>query len=639
MEQPSILVKILHSIPHVNYTFRRVNDTFNPDSDVYLESLVILASIPAGLLIGSLLGLLLYLLTRCCDRRQRKPSAQRCQSCSLVIITLMTCAAIGLGLYGNDDFHNGLLQAFGSGKSVEGLVLTLKRQTESIKHDLETRMAGHKVEQLVEKPHYNQTVVMLLIETSRLVTENTSRAVASLDSMVHYFMKAKGSENDTSLMGLLQLGEFYESIRWPATLAFLTVLLLLCTVLVIGVARRSRCTLIFFSVSGLFCIIICWLLAGVYLASSVAAGDFCMRPHDYMCRQVGMRSPYVDFLNCGTPRNRFILRLNESRDLVDRARESVEHMQRMSQETYPHIDIQRTLNAMDNDLEITLRNLTTLSATLDRRTIDMHYEEALRGLCGGGLLGLSLMMVAGLLTSFLLTILVYADSHAWIYLTKRPTLDADKSETAPLFPASNAPSASISPTAPLSTGTINRTLLHHQQASSGGGSGTLPGSGGGAGAGGGVGANGHNGVGPYRNGSAGLRQGLASPSSQSSHTSSTATYNNGTTSYHNSHQQHNNHLYSNHYSHSNNHYNNTQHRTNPAAGAVAAAVGVVSSGQRSPSPPPVYDLVHGTRSGHHTLGRLPSHHQQSATYLPGPNNGKYATLSKQCKTLESNDFY
>lgn len=68
-------------------------------------------------------------------------------------------------------------------------------------------MAGHKVEQLVEKPQYNQTVVMLLIETSRLVTENTSRAVASLDSMVHYFMKAKGSENDTSLMGLLQVSQ------------------------------------------------------------------------------------------------------------------------------------------------------------------------------------------------------------------------------------------------------------------------------------------------------------------------------------------------------------------------------------------------------------------------------------------------
>lgn len=41
-------------------------------------------------------------------------------------------------------------------------------------------------------------------------------------------------------------------------------------------------------------------------------------------------------------------------------------------------------------------------------------------------------------------------------------------------------------------------------------------------------------------------------------------------------------------------------------------------------------------SGHQTLGRLPSHH---SAHLAGPNNGKYATLSKQCKTLESNDFY
>ncbi|TMW54150.1 hypothetical protein DOY81_000734 [Sarcophaga bullata] len=325
------------------------------------KSLGILASIPAGLLILSLFGLLLYLLTRCCDR-----------------------------LYGNDDFHNGLLQAFSSGK-----------QTEAIKHDLETKMSQHRLETEIEK-----------------------------------------------------LGELYESIRWPATLGFLTLLLLLCTVL---------------------------------------------------------RSPYVYFLNCGTLRNRFILRLNESRDLVERARDSVHLIRRMSQETYPRIDVHKIVETMDNDLEETKRNLSVLSATLDRRAIDRHYSDALRGLCGGGLLGLSLMMVAGLLTSLLFTILVYADSHAWIYLSKRRlSVDADKSETAPLFP-SNAPSANISPTAPVHhTGTINRTLLHHQQA-------------------------------------------------------------------------------------------------------------------------------HGISSGHHTLGRLPSHQQPS--YMAGPNNGKYATLSKQCKTLEANDFY
>lgn len=41
-------------------------------------------------------------------------------------------------------------------------------------------------------------------------------------------------------------------------------------------------------------------------------------------------------------------------------------------------------------------------------------------------------------------------------------------------------------------------------------------------------------------------------------------------------------------------------------------------------------------NGHQTLGRLPSHH---SSIYGTTSNGKYATLSKQCKTLESNDFY
>lgn len=76
-------------------------------------------------------------------------------------------------------------------------------QTELIKFDLEIKMSQHKLEQQIEKVQYNQTAVMLLIDTCQLVRENTSRAVTSLDNMVLYFMKTKGSENDTSLMGLL----------------------------------------------------------------------------------------------------------------------------------------------------------------------------------------------------------------------------------------------------------------------------------------------------------------------------------------------------------------------------------------------------------------------------------------------------
>lgn len=67
-------------------------------------------------------------------------------------------------------------------------------------------MSHHRLEQQIERAQYNQTAVMLMIESCALIRDNTSRAVTSLDNMVLYFMKTKGSENDnTSLMGLLQV--------------------------------------------------------------------------------------------------------------------------------------------------------------------------------------------------------------------------------------------------------------------------------------------------------------------------------------------------------------------------------------------------------------------------------------------------
>jgi hypothetical protein len=65
--------------------------------NVFLQSLTILASIPAGILIFSLFLLLLYLMTRCCDRKSKKQRTFGCQKCTLIFITILTCGAIGGG--------------------------------------------------------------------------------------------------------------------------------------------------------------------------------------------------------------------------------------------------------------------------------------------------------------------------------------------------------------------------------------------------------------------------------------------------------------------------------------------------------------------------------------------------------------
>lgn len=568
MEQPAptFLVELLHSVPHINITLHRVNDTFNPGSTVYIESLGILASIPAALLIISLVFLLLYLLTRCCDRKPRKPKSHGCQKCTLIFFAIVCCASIGLGLYGNDDLHNGVLQIFGSGRKIEQLILNVRNQTEMVKQNLKSKVVLSELEAKLETPPqlYNQTALYLLQDTVKMVKDNTTLAINALETVVYL---TRPSYSDLTLKNLLDTYEFYEELRWPATLGFLTFLLLLCIILVIGATRSSRCALIFFSVCGLLAVTVCWLLSGIYLASAVALGDFCMKPNDYICSQQKLKDvQYTYCSSVGT--NRYVLRLNESKDYVDRAKESLETATRIAIDLYPRFEMSSKINRLNNELDDSKRQLIALSAMADRRTVMEYYAEATRGLCEGGLLGLTLMLLASLISAAILSLLVCVDSHTWIYLTKKRPYE-DKSETAPLFPAG---AASASPSAPITSGTmtINRTLLHAQTATSNG-----------------TGAGGHHGAsGGGAGGGITAGTGLIASSGR-----------NGTTH----------------------------------------GLRGLASYSGDESPPPDYNVVvHDNRaSGHHTLGRLPSH----ASHVSGPNNGKYATLSKQCKTLESSDFY
>jgi hypothetical protein len=113
------LAKILHSLPHLNITLHRTNNTFRPTDEIYLEvrlhfflspmswfvykgffqfqSLGLLGSIPAAALILSLFCLLLYLMSRCCDRKPRPAHSITSLKVTLSIVTVLCCAAIGLG--------------------------------------------------------------------------------------------------------------------------------------------------------------------------------------------------------------------------------------------------------------------------------------------------------------------------------------------------------------------------------------------------------------------------------------------------------------------------------------------------------------------------------------------------------------
>lgn len=68
-----------------------------------------------------------------------------------------------------------------------------------------------------------------------------------------------------NLSSSISLGEKIEGVRWPFTMAALSVLLILCVILLVGVARHNRCALIAFSVCGLLAVIASYVMASIYL--------------------------------------------------------------------------------------------------------------------------------------------------------------------------------------------------------------------------------------------------------------------------------------------------------------------------------------------------------------------------------------
>ena len=77
------------------------------------------------------------------------------------------------------------------------------------------------------------------------------------------------------------------------------------------------------------------------------------------------------------------------------------------------------LSAVQADINTSERLLTQLTALVDCKAVHFSYLNATKGLCEGGLLGLVLMLIASFIAAILLTVMVWVDSHTWIYIRKR----------------------------------------------------------------------------------------------------------------------------------------------------------------------------------------------------------------------------
>nr|CAH7730593.1 unnamed protein product [Callosobruchus chinensis]CAH7749486.1 unnamed protein product [Callosobruchus chinensis] len=560
------LAWLLHNLPHYNVTFHLVNSTFEPHNPIYLESLGILASLPAACLILTLLLLLVYLLTRCCDRRPRPQRSISALKAVLAATAVACCACVGLGLYGNDDAHNGAVEALGQAAQVDQLVARVRNHTDDIERQLrvQAEIQIREIQNVFQVHTLNQSLFKQVDEYFKKLVDNRNLTANAARDIRQPLV-------GLNLTTTIAFGQKIESWRWPATMAVLSGFLVLLVVLLLGVARHNRFFLIVFSVCGLLAVIISYLMASVYLASSVALGDLCMAPDKFIEDQASSelsKEILKYYTNCERARaNPFTQRLREAKTTLMNMRNNLNLMMKPAEYLYPKKGLDTKFSSLRNDINAADNLIHSLTALVDCRTLHMHYLRGARALCNVGLLGLALMLVSAVLSGFLLTILVWVDSHTWIYIRKKKDYQQVTESDPTYLPPSSAGSQAIAA----------RTLQRSQGLARP--PDTPPPS--------------------YASALLAVHAAAANSSAASApplpHEADLLLYDGCDQRSSGDHHHH--------------------HRGPPGGGGA-----------------------HMAHLRGHTLGRLPSHHHDGAT-LHGPNNGKYATLSKQCKTLESSDFY
>jgi hypothetical protein len=159
--------------------------------------------------------------------------------------------------------------------------------------------------------------------------------------------------------------------------------------------------------------------------------------------------------------------VRQARLNIDKSEQLVAEFAALTELNYSPKDIQPSLDKLSRSLKTAGQNLATLAGLVDCAPIHRRYLDITDVTCRKAMFGLTFMLGSAVVAGFLFTILVWVDSHVWIYLRKRKGY-LQVAEQDPFLPLSS--SASSSRGGP--GGSLNRTNNPPQTYSS---AGTYPG--------------------------------------------------------------------------------------------------------------------------------------------------------------------
>ncbi|KAM8797049.1 protein tweety homolog 2 [Eudromia elegans] len=415
----------LHGLPHRGLRLQPVPAAFRPRDPDYQQSLLLLALVAAVCLGLNLLLLTVYLVCVCCCRRDAEPQSKRLDSCCVtwtaVVAGLVCCAAVGAGFYGNSEANDGvsqLLYALDSANhtlsAIDALVAGAALQ---LGPELEQALA-QLGEALPPRDDVAQSLALL-----RRAGGAAARQLAGLPVW---------REPRAELGALAARTGRLEYYRWLAYLLFFILVLALCLLACLALAKRSRCLLTTMLCCGLLALILSWASAAADVAAAVGTSDFCVAPDKFIMNvtESELSSEVLHYyVYCEQSRG------SPFQQVLTALQRSLTSMQAQLQALAPLLPAaepallaaQRLLNASESSAQ-------RLTALLDCRGLHKDYLDALLGVCYDGVEGLLYLLLFSLLVAAAFSAVTCAAPRAWRLLAARARHYDDMDEEDPFNP-------------------------------------------------------------------------------------------------------------------------------------------------------------------------------------------------------------
>ncbi|NXR38855.1 TTYH2 protein, partial [Zosterops hypoxanthus] len=396
-----------------------------------------------------------YLICLCCCKRDRDAESKRPHSCCVtwmaVTAGLICCAAVGIGFYGNSETNDGVFQLLyaldHANQTLTGIDSLVASTTLQMQGALEQHLARLN-ELLASRGDYVQTLKF------------TQQLAGSIILQLQGLPAWRGVSADLTLLsGQVAYVEYY---RWLAYLLFFILVLTVCLLACLGLAKHSRCLLVMMLCCGLLMLVLSWASMAVDTAAAVGTSDFCVAPdkfimnqtddeisaevvHYYLYCDQSLSSPFQQaltvFQRSLTTMQiqiqgliQYALPLFPTAEVQER-RAGDPHPSFCSPELPdPSLSPQKDLLGVQHLLNSSETSLHQLTALLDCRGLHKDYLDGLIGICYDGVEGLLYLGLFSLLAAAAFSTVICAAPRAWRQLAARDRDYDDMDEEDPFNP-------------------------------------------------------------------------------------------------------------------------------------------------------------------------------------------------------------